>query len=315
MRAIDDDFVFQLGVGARHHAGHVELLDRAHGGFHLAAHLGAQHHRLEVLVFGGGAQLVEILAAGRKQAACGGIRHPAFHAGARCALGQLEALAQPALLDHAPAVRGRGVGVDQQYAGGALARGFFEFIGPAAVVGQALAVETVRLGRGRHRVVDHHDQHFAFDVHALVIVPAAFFRRADAVADEYQFVIHRVHGFAVARRPHPVLAEGQRQWLAARFQRHAAGVRRGFHAGDLDRLSEAVAVAWLEADGQRLRFQVSHGQVAAALAGAASFQHIVGQERHMGAQRRFLDDGGRFRRCGGVGRECQGQAGCQRRGH
>jgi hypothetical protein len=78
-------------------------------------------------------------------------------------------------------------------------------------------------------------------------------------------------------------------------------------------LAEAVAIARLQTQRLRLRFQIGHGQVAAALAGAAPFQQVAGQESQVGAQRRFLHHGALARVC--MGRECQRQAHGQRGGN
>ena len=70
--------------------------------------------------------------------------------------------------------------VDEDGADRAFARGFFVLVDPAAVVGERLAGEKFRIVRGR--LVDQHEQDFAFDVDAFVVVPVVF-GRLDAVAD------------------------------------------------------------------------------------------------------------------------------------
>lgn len=312
MRAVNDDFILQLRIRARHHGSDVELLDLAHRRLHFAAQFGGQRHRLEVLAFGGCAQRVQILAGGLEQRARGIVGHPALQLGPEGAGRQLEALhAGPAVLDHAPAVRRARRRMNQQHAGGALALGFLEFVSPAAIVRQALAVETVRLLGGRLRIVDHHDQDLAFEVGALVVVPLLVLR-GDAVADEHQVRVEAVRGRRVTRREDPVLAKADRQRLAARFQFQRALGRQRLDAGDAHRLTVAVAVAGLQAQRQRLRFQIGDGQVGAALAGAAPFQQIAGQEGEVRAQWSFLHHGGGFtacRVCGESQRQADGQGG------
>ena len=70
--------------------------------------------------------------------------------------------------------------VDENHADCAFARGFFVFVSPAAVVGERFAFEKFRIVGGR--LVHQHEQHFAVNVDALVVVPAIF-GGFDAVAD------------------------------------------------------------------------------------------------------------------------------------
>ena len=112
--------------------------------------LDAKRHGLEPLDLGGRRQRGEILASAGEQFLRLGKLHPAD----RLALIHMIALSVelelrpgPARLDDAPAVRG-GLGiVDDQDGGGALARGLFEFVGPATVIRHRLAVEEAFLAR------------------------------------------------------------------------------------------------------------------------------------------------------------------------
>ncbi|MNY55777.1 hypothetical protein D3C86_1917850 [compost metagenome] len=70
-----------------------------------------------------------------------------------------------------------------QCGGGTLARGFLELVGPAAVVGHALAVEQLFVIDMEARVVDEHHHRLALPVLAGVIVPLLL-RCIHAVADE-----------------------------------------------------------------------------------------------------------------------------------
>ncbi|MNS86556.1 hypothetical protein D3C72_1204640 [compost metagenome] len=305
--AVDDGFILQCRIRARHHAGDVELFHLAHGGLHFTAQLGVQCDGLEVLAFRLGAQGIQVLAAGREQAARRVFRDPALQRRAGRAVGQLKTFAAaPAVLHHAPVVRGRRFRVDQQDASRALAPGFLEFVGPAAVIGQRLAGKAVRIKSSRLRVVDHHDDDLVFDIDTLEIVPTLF-RRRDAVADKYQWRVERVRGNGVARGPDPVRTEGQRHGLAAGHRLQAAILRQGFHAGNLHALAVAVAAHGFQAGHLRLGFQVRHRQVGAALARAAAFQQIVGQEGQVGAQGRFLHHGQTGRGVGGKRQRGQGQ--------
>ena len=231
------------------------------------------------------------MATGRKQAARRVFRDPALQGSAGSAVRQLEALAAaPAVLHHAPVVRGRRFRVDQQYASGALAFGFLEFVRPAAIISQRLAGKAVRIKSSGLRVVDHHDDDLVFDIDALEIVPALF-RRRDAVADEHQRRIEGVRGNGVARGPDPVRAERQRHGLATGQRLQAALGRQRLHAGDLHALAVTVAAHGAQTGHLRLGFQIRHRQVGAPLARAPAFQQIVGQEGQVGAQGRFLYHG------------------------
>ncbi len=122
---------------------------------------------------------------------------PGLHLQARLAAGgQLELLPAPGALHHLPGVAGRGRGVDDDRAGRSLARGALVFIVPAAVVEAPLAGEQVRVPV---RVVVHHDQDLALEVHALEVVPLEF-RGLHAVADEYQLGVLRPRRSAPAPR-------------------------------------------------------------------------------------------------------------------
>ena len=78
------------------------------------------------------------------------------------------------------------------------------------------------------------------------------------------------------------------------------------------RLAVAARHRRLEPERLELRLQVADRQLAAALAGAAPFQEVVGQEGEVGAQRRLADAGRRGGRrsggwgCGGGGGEHRG---------
>jgi hypothetical protein len=61
-------------------------------------------------------------------------------------------------------------------------RGFFVFIGPAAIVGKRLAKEELRILR--RRLTGEENHHFAAHVGPLIVVPLVF-RRNYAVAEEH----------------------------------------------------------------------------------------------------------------------------------
>ncbi len=197
--------------------------------------------------------------------------------------------------------------MNQQHAGGALAHRFLVLVQPAAIVGVGLAGEAVRFFGGRLRVVDHHDQNFSLQVLALVVVPV-FFLGAHAVADEDQWRVQRDGGLAAGGAEHDVLAGDGGNALAAGGEGDGA-VGQQLAAFKDHRLAIAAAGQLLQADQGGLRLQVAHRQVAAALAGAAAFEQVVGQEGHVGAQRHLGDGRGLL---GGGVVAGHGQAGGER---
>ena len=85
------------------------------------------------------------------------------------------------VFDDVPAVAGEVGAVDDECADGSHAGGLFEFVGPAAVVGEGVAAEEGGVGGGW--VADDAEDDFAFDVDVGVVVPVEL-GRGDAVADE-----------------------------------------------------------------------------------------------------------------------------------
>src|SRR5260221_14453217 len=75
----------------------------------------------------------------------------------------------PGIADHLPTVAGEGGAMDYEGADGAVARGLFELVGPAAVIGKRFALEEVRVVG--NRLVHEEQGHFALEVDAFVIVP------------------------------------------------------------------------------------------------------------------------------------------------
>jgi len=110
--------------------------------------------------------------------------------------------------------------------------------------------------------------------------------RIDAIADEHERRRDVRVGRAVGIPEHDVLAEGRGQRLAAgREAQRAAGQR--LLADQFDLLAVAAAGQGRQAQHGGLGLEVAHGEFAAALARAAAFQQVVGEEGQVGAQRRF----------------------------
>ena len=118
---------------------------------------------------------------------------------------------------------------------GALARAFFIFVGPAAVIGHRLAAE-IAFAALKVGVVDQHNEDLAAHVLALEIVPAAL-GRFHAIADEHQLRpvdVQCLVAVGWSARGN-LLALGQRRRFAGNI--HADGWRRGpFGAEERHRL-------------------------------------------------------------------------------
>ena len=76
--------------------------------------------------------------------------------------------------------------MNQNRAHRAFARCLFILVGPAPVVGQCFALKELCVVR--RRLIDQHQQHFAFDVGPFVVIPVVF-GRFDSIADVDDFRI------------------------------------------------------------------------------------------------------------------------------
>jgi len=171
--------------------------------------------------------------------------------------------------------------VDENYSYCAFARRYFVFVGPAAVVGEGLALE--KLGIIRRGLVDQHEQDFAAHVEAFVVVPVVF-RRFDSVADKNNFgidirlrLLGLVEGDVFVKRlqVHGLALPGDERELSFR-QSGDADQRNLLHVG-------AVIAGGLETVFGKLGGDVFGGNVAAALSGTAALQQIVRQVAHVPA--------------------------------
>ncbi len=193
-----------------------------------------ERHGLEALDPGGGGERREVLARAGEQSLGRRLLDPAdrlrlVHMVARRVL--LELRAGPARLDHAPAISGRLGIMDDDRGRGALARGFLELVGPAAIIGHRpaaeIAVERHGLPVG---IVDQDDDRLPLHVEAGIVVPAAL-RRVDAVADEHDVAVLDLDlGHDLIGRDDHVGAIGE----ADRGLAAGEGQRRYVLAGDLD---------------------------------------------------------------------------------
>ncbi len=226
------------------------------------------------------------------------------------------------VFDDVPAVAGEVGAVDDEGADGSHACGLFEFVGPAAVVGEGVAAEEGGVGGGW--VADDAENNFAFDVDVGVVVPVEL-GRGDAVADEDDGGVdvdgggEGAVGDGVVVTVLEVVGVEHDADLAigalGRDDGHGGFFGDGLHADHVDLLEVgAVVAAGFEAVEGELGGDVLGGDRAAAEAGAASFEEIVGEELDVGADLFGVDGGfcgldcGRYGLgiglCSCAGREC-----------
>src|SRR3546814_9249061 len=174
----------------------------------------------------------------------------------------------PGAFHHVPAVGRAGRVVDDDRGLRALASGFLELVGPAPVIGNALAFEQALVAGVEAGVVDQDDDGLALNVDAGVVVHVLL-GRVDAVAEHNQRAVLDLDlGLAGARVEHHVGAELQLGGLAGDVDPERGGfVSRGL--GHRHVLEPGHVVAGLQADAQELRLDVLERLIAAGRAGAA----------------------------------------------
>ena len=228
------------------------------------------------------------------------------------------------VLHHGPRVARQVGTVDDEHAGRAQPRRLLVLVGPAAVVGERLALEEGFVRRGR--LIHNDEQHLAFYVHTLEVVPAVL-GRIDAVTDKDDRRIDVGRSLPAFVLHHEVGVVGERHGrFACRHEREPGRGLVGVHGVQVDLLEKgAVVTGRLQPVQRKLGPDVLGRQLCPALAGSPPFQEIAGQEPDMGAnplgidQRRGLlrrlgnaaDRGYRRqrpgRRLGKAGRGCQQQ--------
>ena len=227
-------------------------------------------------------------------------------------------LAGVGVLHDVPAVAGEVGAVDDERADGSLPRGLLELVGPAAVVGERLAAEELRVVRWR--VADDAEDDLAFHIDARVVVPAEL-RRDDSVADEDDGSVDVGDLSELAVVDGVVVGVGQ--IVGVQHDRHAAALRLIRHEGEVRLVADSlgsdevdllqvgsVVARGLEAVERELRGDVLRGDLSAARAGAAAFQQIVGEKFYVRTNFFRVDgvSGGLY-----PGRNCLRQRGCAER--
>ena len=171
--------------------------------------------------------------------------------------------------------------MDQNHAHRALARRFFVLIHPASVVSQRLAFEKFRIIR--RRLVHQHQQHFAVNIHAFVIVPVVF-RSLNAIAHINNFRVHiglrllgLVESHIFIQRP-----QIHRRTLLRHQRKLRLRLRSDSHQRHLLQVGPVVAGRFQSIFG-KLRCHIFCCNVTAALPRAAPFQQIVRKIFHVPA--------------------------------
>ncbi len=324
MRGVNDIFFRRFGAGKD--ADHVlrgklanVVLEAGRGGH-------AEFNRLEALLLGSGAQLVEILPCGGKDFAGDVVLHPSVHHRARrrvLAIFGVGLRARPRAFDNAPAIAGRFGVVDDDRSRCTLTRGFFILVGPATVEGHRAAIERAFKPIGFIvGIVDQNNHCLAGDIDAFIIVPAAL-GRVDPVTDKNHLAVGNLcRGVFAIGHTDPFAAEVIDQIGVA----IGDGERCEILAGNLDKrniLNPAVAIPGLKAGGSEAFSKQRDGQFLTFAARHAAFELVARQNAGDVLHRIFgkiacFDFGDVERGCG-VGarqsiaaRQCKRCCSCQR---
>ncbi len=193
---------------------------------------------------------------------------------------QLWIFAAPGASHYIPTVARGGRGVDDENSFRAMPRGLLVFIGPAAVVGERAASEEFWVvGR---RLVGEQDQHFAFHVHALEVVPVKF-RCHDAVADEDGFGVELIRGLLEFADANVVVQPSKSDLLIVGYRRKR-GARLSGGAHHRHALKECpIFSSWFGASRCELSCDIFGGQLFAASSHATAFQLIAREILHVGS--------------------------------
>ena len=285
VRRVHHAFIFQNCAGSRKHGDHIVRFERTYFAGHVRREADMQRRRLEVARGRVGHHFVEIHASGRGNFA----RDIEMNPGGRFQLGsavelEIRLLAGVGIAHDFPGIAGHVGLVNENGSNGPFARGFFVFVNPAAVVSERLAGEKFRIVRGR--LVDQHEQNLPFDIHTFVIVPVVF-GRFDAVADVDNLGVNIGFGllglivgnvfvewFEVERM------KGRRTLRRNERETRVGAGRNANHRNFLQ--IRPVVAGRFQPIERKLRRDIFGGNVAPTLAGAASFEKIVGEEANMG---------------------------------
>ena len=272
----DHHFVLELRIASRHEPEDVGRLHAVDVVGELQGGGDSQRDGLEVAGFRLLDQLVEVLSGGLEKAASGVLGGPTRHLDARFAAGgKLELLAAPRGLHDLPGIAGGWRGVDDDGRGGSLPRRALVLVDPAAVKEPPVALEQLGIPI---RIVVHHHQDLALEVHALEIVPLVL-GRLDAVAHEHELgVLDAGGGFLNFAEDDVIVPPLELDRLVPGLEIPSLGSVR-FDAHHFDRLlPRATGSAGLEAEQLEGGREIEAGRLVATAGDAAALQQIVGKE-------------------------------------
>ena len=285
---------------ARQHTDHVAAGQLVYGLMNFAARLHAfQRHGLKAARLGCRLHGFEVEPGLRKHFNGHIALNPAFqHRAISPAIRahQIRLRAAPGVGDHIPAIGCRLCFVDDQGSRCALAGGFLELVGPAAVIGHGLAIEEFRVAGGKAGIIDEDHYGFAGVVLTCIVIPTVFWRNG-AIANEHD--IARLEGNMVgilALGPdHGLILEGEGEFvLIGPGENEAGGGRVNGLVDHVDLLEPAAIVAArCEAEARKLCCDPGSRGFASRGAGAAPFEDVVGKRLHAYGNvcRRYFRDG------------------------
>ncbi len=199
--------------------------------------------------------------------------------------GELDGFAAEGIENGLKGIGSRGVGMENDGAGGALAGGFFKLVGPAAVVGERGASE--EFGVVRRGFAREEDDDFAAHVEARVIVPLEL-GSTDAVADEDEGRGEVEGLFLRVGAEHEVAAKGELCLIEG-----DGGGRECEHARERDGLEPGtVRAGGFCARGGEGAGEVLGGELVGAGADGAAFEKVGREEANVGAEPVGIDDRG-----------------------
>ena len=159
---------------------------------------------------------------------------------------------------------------------GFLARGLFEFVSPAPVIGHGAAAEEIRIRIVEARVVDQNERYLAVHIDTGIVIPVVL-RRHDAMADEHQRRFLEANGGDNALREHDDIDTVLQiaRPAVARFETHFRGGRRRRDFNHRHLLQVGSVVSRQQPRAAELILQIRDRLALTLGTGLAAFHEIV----------------------------------------